>query len=288
MRKQLVKTLSDIMYKDPDVITLLGDIGIYSFRQVFETHPTRIYNIGILEQATVGVMAGLAMTGYIPVFHTIAPFIAERALEQIKLDFGYQKLVGHFISVGSSYCYPALGQTHGAPGDIQALLSIPYLRIVVPGSPGEFDNDFRTHYKSRPTYYRLSELGHGSNRENTEHIQVKQSKVCILVFGPMLKNVLEASKDLPVDVIYYNVVQPFEYYSPFPYERYIIVSPFYRSTLAGVITEALSRATPGLYSIYDISIPRNYKECYGTIDQHEIYYGLDPISLHTQIKELLP
>jgi len=135
MRRQLVKTITDILERDSRVVLLLGDIGVFGFREAFKKFPTRVYNIGILEQASVGLAAGLATEGMIPIFHTIAPFIAERALEQLKVDFGYQGLGGSFISVGASYDYASLGCTHHCPGDVQVLKTIPGMRIMVPGHP---------------------------------------------------------------------------------------------------------------------------------------------------------
>ena len=85
MRKQFVRTLLDVMEKDDRVVLLLGDIGVHGFREAFERFPTRTFNIGILEQASVGLAAGLAIENLIPVFHTIAPFIVERALEHGEL-----------------------------------------------------------------------------------------------------------------------------------------------------------------------------------------------------------
>ena len=60
MRQQFTATLSELMKADERLTILLGDIGVYGFRHVFANHPTRIYNIGILEQSTVGLASGLA------------------------------------------------------------------------------------------------------------------------------------------------------------------------------------------------------------------------------------
>ena len=102
MRKQLVKTVQSILATDDNVVLLLGDIGVWGFREAFKLYPERVFNIGILEQSTISLSAGLSMSGLIPVVHTIAPFLVERAYEQLKDDFGYQKLGGNFISVSNS------------------------------------------------------------------------------------------------------------------------------------------------------------------------------------------
>ena len=86
MRKQFTKTLKEILYSDDKTVLLLGDIGVYGFSDELKNIPNRAYNIGILEQTTIGLAAGLSKSGLVPLVHTIAPFIVERALEQIKLD----------------------------------------------------------------------------------------------------------------------------------------------------------------------------------------------------------
>ena len=118
MRKQFIETVEAIIKEDERAVLLLGDIGVFGFRKIFETHKERVFNIGILEQSTISMASGMAMTGLIPIVHTIAPFLVERGLEQLKIDFGYQKLGGNFVSVGASYDYAALGCTHHCPGDV--------------------------------------------------------------------------------------------------------------------------------------------------------------------------
>ena len=90
MRKQFVQTVEGLLAEDERLVLLLGDIGVFGFRNSLRELPQRVYNIGILEQSTVSLSAGLSMTGLIPIVHTIAPFIVERCVEQLKDDFCYQ------------------------------------------------------------------------------------------------------------------------------------------------------------------------------------------------------
>ena len=139
MRQQFPESVKDIMDSDERVVTLLGDIGVWAFHPVAERYPERVSNIGILEQSMIGVAAGMAKTGLIPIVHTIAPFIVERAYEQLMLDFGYQGVGGNFVGVGASYDYSGLGFTHYCPADVNILSSIPNMQIVLPGTAKEFD-----------------------------------------------------------------------------------------------------------------------------------------------------
>ena len=157
MRKQFVKSVTKLLADDPSRVLLLGDIGVFGFRQAAADFPGRVINVGILEQSTVGMAAGLAMAGMKPVVHTIAPFLVERAYEQLKIDFGYQKLSGTFVSVGGSFDYASLGCTHHCPGDVNLIENIDGFSIMVPGHPDELGMilDATSHWGSN--YIRLSE-----------------------------------------------------------------------------------------------------------------------------------
>ena len=233
MRKQFVKTVENILNADDKSVLLLGDIGVFGFRNAFKDHPTRTYNIGILEQSTIGLAAGLSKTGLIPFVHTIAPFIVERSLEQLKIDFGYQNLNGNFISVGASYDYSTLGPTHHCPGDIMSLQTIPNIQIVIPGNSQELDFLLKSNYNNcLPTYYRLSEYEHDQNID----IQVDKANIIktgkdatIICFGNILDSVLESIQNLDVTVLYYTTIKPFD--SKTLYENYnkkiILIEQFY-------------------------------------------------------------
>ncbi len=144
----------DLMDKDERVVVLLGDIGVFAFRDVFTKYPTRTYNIGICEQSMVGMAAGLAMAGFIPVIHTITPFLVERAFEQIKDDFGYQKLPGNIIGV-SIPLDSNLGYTHQCPYDTLLMSQVIGMNIFVPRSPQEFDEILKKNYDQGLNYIRI-------------------------------------------------------------------------------------------------------------------------------------
>jgi transketolase len=147
MRKQLSKTCMDLMDKDERVVVLLGDIGVFAFKDVFAKYPKRVYNVGILEQSMVGMGAGLAMAGFIPIIHTIEPFLVERAFEQIKDDFGYQELKGTIIGVDVSTTAPNLGYTHQCPYAIQMMNNVKGMKTFEPQSAEEFDKILKENYE---------------------------------------------------------------------------------------------------------------------------------------------
>lgn len=155
MRKQFPKTVMDIMDKDDRVVVLLGDIGVFVFKDIFEKYPTRIYNIGILEQSMVGMAAGLAMAGFIPIVHTISPFLVARAYEQIRDDFGFQNLKGTFVGVDVYTTSPNLGLTHSCPEDIDLMNHVQGMQTFTPQSAEEFDLLLKENYAEHLNYFRI-------------------------------------------------------------------------------------------------------------------------------------
>ena len=288
MRQQFTATLSELMKTDERIAILLGDIGVFGFRHVFAEHPKRIYNIGILEQSTVGLASGLAMTGMIPVVHTIAPFLVERCYEQLKLDFGYQQLGGNFISVGASYDYAALGCSHHCPGDVGILRNIPGMSIVVPGTAKEFDILFRESYDNqKPNYYRLSESANETDQPVSfgKGCMIKKgNKGTVLAVGNMLQAVLDASAGMDLTILYYTTIFPFDraliQECIEENDTLVIVEPYYSGTLALDVLEALENKR---VKISHIGVPRTFLTNYGTKAEHDQNLGLDAGSIRTKL-----
>lgn len=291
MRQQFVATVSRLMAADERIVLLLGDIGVYGFRDAFRAFPDRVYNIGILEQATVSLAAGLAQTGLVPIVHTIAPFLTERCLEQIKIDFGYQQLGGNFVTVGASYDYAALGCTHHCPGDVEVVGSVPGLELVLPGNAAEFDRLFiETYASGRPTYFRLSERGHdiGTEAGFGRAAVVREGKAAtVIAVGPLLDSVLQAAEGVDATVLYYHTVRPFDAVALREHagaRKVLLCEPYYRGGLAAEIAEAL---WPEPVLLRSVGVPRRFLTHYGTVDEHDAAIGLTPAGIRVELERLI-
>src|SRR5512133_3779364 len=85
MRQAFSKAITELAVNNDKIILIACDVewGFEEFKQKF---PDRFFNTGLTEQATVSLAGGLASQGFIPVVVSIAPFLLDRCLEQLKLD----------------------------------------------------------------------------------------------------------------------------------------------------------------------------------------------------------
>lgn len=237
----------------------------------------------------VGVAAGFALEGFHPVAHTITPFLAERALEQVKLDFGNQELGGTLFSTGASYDYGTDGATHYSPGDVQALSTIPGIRIVVPGHPGEVDTLLRHALAGGDlTYLRTQAIANAAARDvppGAIDVVRRGGAGTVLAVGPMLDRVVEAAGDLDLTILYATTVWPLDRATlareAAEAPDVIVVEPFHAGTLASEVTEALADRPSRIRSI---GVPRRVPREYGTPQQHDREFGLDAAGIGRQIR----
>lgn len=98
--------------KDKRIILLVCDMGFGVSDNFKKQFPDRIFNMGMMEQGTVGIAAGMATTGLIPIVYSIVNFLAFRALEQIRNDVILQDLNVKFIATGVNDYFNFLGPSH--------------------------------------------------------------------------------------------------------------------------------------------------------------------------------
>jgi transketolase len=222
LRQEFADTMLEVGLRDTHLVVMVGDIS-HGILQPFAQHcPGRYFNVGICEPSIVNMAAGVAKSGLIPVVHTIAPFIIERAYEQIKLDFGYQNLGINLISVGSAFDYSQLGCSHHCYTDISLICHFKRSHVFFPSSPIELNVLFKAAYQNgNINYFRLPEKPHGvvlspDQIKIGKAIKMVDGKdLTIVVIGPQLKTALDAVpmlKELGVaaEVLYYPTIKPFD------------------------------------------------------------------------------
>ena len=290
MRQQLNKTVKKLFKKDKKISLILGDIGVYGFKDLLKDK--RAVNIGILEQATISFAAGLAKVGFIPVVHTIATFMIGRAFEQLKLDFGYNQLNGNFVSVGASYDYAALGCSHHCPEDINLLKNIPNMQIIVPGNSYEFDRLFtESYFKKLPKYFRLS------SEENEKKLNVKFGKgiilnqgkiVTVIAVGPVLNMAYDICKKLNVNLVYYTTIRPFDSNAikklKIKTKKVLIIEPFYTGSVTEKVIKCYNNSK---IQIENISIPYKFLTNYGLKKEHDKKLGFTKNNFEIKLKKLM-
>jgi transketolase len=288
MRRAAAEAVVELFQEDPRVAIVLAEISTDLFEPAFRHDPRRAVNVGIMEQSMVGVAAGFALEGLLPVVHTIAPFLAERALEQVKLDFGYQGLEGLFVSTGASYDYGTSGFTHHSPGDVAALSTVPGMEIVIPGAAAEAHALVRAkHANGRPTYVRTTVAENGAARELVPSglTPVRRgAELTVVAVGPMLDRTLAALDGIDATVLYATTVLPLdaaalaaETVSP----DVVVVEPFFEGTLAGQVAAALAHRPARLLSI---GVPRRAITSYGTTAEHDHELGLDAAGIRERVR----
>ena len=138
MRDTFIRTTGALLDDDPRTAVVIADISAAQFAAVARAHPDRFINVGIREQLMVSVAGGLALTGLRPYVHSYAPFLVDRAYEQIKLDLDHQGVGAVLVSIGASYDASEEGRTHQSPGDVALIDSLDGAWTVhVPGHPDE-------------------------------------------------------------------------------------------------------------------------------------------------------
>lgn len=118
MRTEFGKTILELAEKDKKLILLSGDYesGLADLKKRF---PLQYINLGICEQAIVGIAAGMALEGFRPVVYSATPFVLERPFEMVKICIDQQK--APVILVG--YEHLDLGPTH-IPLDLEIMAKL--------------------------------------------------------------------------------------------------------------------------------------------------------------------
>ena len=174
--------LVDLAQRNDKIVAVTASMkdgtGLTRFAKEF---PDRFCDIGIAEQHAVGLAAGMAKEGVIPVVPIYSSFY-QRAYDQVIHDIAIQKLPV-IMCVDRAGCVGADGETHQGLLDMAFFRLVPNLNIIAPKDFRELEEmlEFAVNLK-KPVVIRYPRGGEDKYRFESCK-QVKEGKAEILQEG---------------------------------------------------------------------------------------------------------
>lgn len=265
--------LCDMAEQDPRVIGITPAMregsGLVEFAQKF---PDRYFDVGIAEQHSVTLAAGLACDGMKPVVAIYSTFM-QRAYDQVIHDVTIQNLPVLFAVDRAGLVGPD-GPTHAGSFDFAFLRCLPNLVVMAPADENECRQMLYTGYKLQgPAAIRYPRgTGPGITvEEKMRALPIGKGKVMrqgealvILAFGSMVYSAVNIAGELNATVINMRFVAPIdeELINNAALEHSAIVT-LEENTVAGgagsAVNECLNRLGIQI-PVLNLGLPNDYNE----------------------------
>ena len=216
--------LIELAKKDDRIVAVTASMkdgtGLSEFQKKF---PDRFFDVGIAEQHTVSMAAGMAKEGMIP-FVPIYSSFYQRAYDQVIHDVALQKLPV-ILCVDRAGIIGADGETHQGTLDMAFFRLVPNLVIMAPKDFKELEDmlEYAITLK-QPVVIRYPRGGEDENIKFEKHEQIKLGKaeiikegkdLCIIAIGKKVATAMEVAKQyeekgLEVEVINSRFLKPID------------------------------------------------------------------------------
>ncbi len=204
-RDALGKALQHLGLEFPKLIVLSPDVAPSTRSELFKkSFPDRFIATGIAEQNAVGLAAGLASWGYVPLVALYAVFAAGKAGDQIINGIAYPNLNVKIVGTHAGINVGADGPTHQSIHDLGVMRSIPNMTVLTAAGNSEVEPALREALQHPgPVYLRL-ERAPSPEVKGTEHpyrigegITVREgTDLAIVAIGSMVYESLTAAEAL--------------------------------------------------------------------------------------------
>lgn len=200
MRYIFAKRFLQLALKDKKLIFMTGDLGFNAFESLKSSLGERFINAGVAEHNMITAAAGLSYTGFAPWVYSIAPFVSIKVLEEIRNDICFAKRNVKIVALGGGYDYAIAGPTHHALEDVAAILTLPNIKVYIPGFSEDVIPIINKIYRDiGPSYLRLTKAVkidlEPPTYQSCRRI-LAGNRVTVIVLGSIIAKVVEACKNL--------------------------------------------------------------------------------------------
>ncbi len=201
MKNNYEEILKQLVENDERFIVMTAE-NRAAIRNLSNQINKRFIDVGIAEQTMVGMAAGLALRGRIPIIHALATFLTMRAFEFIRTDVGIPNLTVKLIGGVPGLLSDGNGPTHQAIEDISLMRSIPNMNIFCPADEDDLLKCIEQILKyPSPFYVRFNNIKPSYN--HTEDFEIgkaeiisKGNDITILTYGLLFSESLIAKSIL--------------------------------------------------------------------------------------------
>jgi len=158
LRVAFGETITELAKHDDRIVVLDGDTGSSTRTDIFEnTHPERFFQMGITEQNMLGMAAGMATLGLVPIVSTFSCFIVSRAHDPIRVLIAQPKLNVKLMAGYAGLLAGMTGKTHLMFDDVSVMRSMANMTIVAPADEVETRQALAAIIEyDGPVYFRLT------------------------------------------------------------------------------------------------------------------------------------
>ncbi|MDD3795090.1 MAG: transketolase C-terminal domain-containing protein [Lachnospiraceae bacterium] len=201
--------------KDKDIIVVCTDSrGSASLGSYPDELPEQFIEMGIAEQNSVTVSAGMASMGKKVYAIGPASFYSMRSAEQVKVDMAYSHNNVKVIGISGGISYGALGATHHSLQDIALMRAIPDLIVEIPSDANQMTGLVDAMLATEtPAYIRIGRgavpviYPEGVKVEIGKAVKWGEGKDAgIIVCGQLVSRALDAAKLLEAEGIHVTVL----------------------------------------------------------------------------------
>ncbi len=294
MRNLFAEELYKLGKKNNKIFCVVADISpVGSMLKFSKEYPKRFINVGVAEQAMIGICAGLATQGMRPFAYTIAAFSLYRPFEMIKVDLCYQNLPVTIVGMGSGLAYSTLGGTHHTAEDIAICNALPNMQIIAPCEPYEVTEAVKYCSKQNkgPVYLKLGKAGEPtiSNKKSEKWkfgklrylYKSKKKEICILSYGRIMAKAFEVYQKFNndnIDLVSIHTIKPIDKDGISKilksYKKIIIIEE--HSSIGGLtsIVKNIKADIKCNSSVIPFTLKDKFIHCYGTneelLDAHNL------------------
>ena len=303
LRVAFGETITDLAATNDRIVVLDGDTGSSTRTDIFvKAHPDRFFQMGITEMNMLGMAAGMATLGLIPIVSTFSCFIVSRAHDSIRVLIAQPnanvKMMGGYAGLLAGMT----GKTHLMFDDVSIMRAMANMTVVAPVDEVETRTALEAiiEYEG-PVYFRLTRpntpilMDEDYKFELGKLVTVREgSDVTLFASGTQTARAYEACEKLAADgidvhLVHVPTIKPLDVAAVVAAaEKTGLVMTSEEHTivggLGGAIAEALAENSPhpmkrhGLQDVFGESGPND-----ALLDK----YGISAPHVESAVKEFL-